>query len=71
MPYASNEYELMVRKNNHTPYKWWTNEEEHTLRIILKKHRKSTIIGDAKKAFPSRSISSITNKIRKLDGRKY
>lgn len=61
----------MTRKNNKTPYKCWSPNEEYTLRTILEKHRNATIIDDAMKAFPDRSRSSITNKIAKLDGRKY
>lgn len=62
-----------IRRNNKTPYKWWTPEEEKKLVEIVEKHRRlqSTILSDARKAFPERSESSITNKISSMDGRKY
>jgi hypothetical protein len=58
--------EFPTRKGNKTPYRFWTRTEEVLLRAIIDKHRTS-IIADAKETFPYRSISSIENKIAKID----
>lgn len=59
--------EFPTRKGNLGPYRFWTKKEIETLKVILNKHRKGAMIRELKEAFPYRSISSITNRIKKFD----